>query len=134
MSDSTLKITRWGLCGVGISLLPLFYSYESLVIRSEVATWDKVVGNGELLVIVWALCAGAIGELFGSSANYRASKIIAGAASLIVLILSALLFADIAQARATGTKINETALVSISIWLLFWGLLSCGSCVALSDT
>ena len=57
-----------------IALLPLLYSYQSLTIRSQTASWDKIIGNGELLVIIWALCAAAIGELVGGSKNFAISK------------------------------------------------------------
>jgi hypothetical protein len=123
-----------GFFGVMIALLPLLYSYQSLTIRSQTASWDKIIGNGELLVIIWALCAGAIGELVGGSKNYAISKLVSGAAALIVLILSALLFADVAGAKAAGTKIDEVAVVSTSIWLLIFGIISCAGCVALSET
>jgi len=134
MSASAVKTLRWVFFGVMISLLPLFYSYQSLTIRSQVASWDKIIGNGELLVIIWALCAGAIGELFGATPNYAISKVISGAAALLVLILSALLFADVTGARAAGAKIDEVVVVSTSIWLLVFGIISCASCVALSET
>jgi hypothetical protein len=57
------KVLRWFIFGVLISLLPLAYTYENLTIKSQPAEMTKVVGNGELVIIVWALCAGALGEL-----------------------------------------------------------------------
>jgi hypothetical protein len=129
-----VRLLRWGFFGVLISLLPLGYSYESLLLKSQAATWSKIVGNGELLVIVWALCAGALGELFGSSSNFRVPKIFSGGFTLLVLIFSALLFADLAEARVAKTTIDEANLVWTSFFLLISGLISCASCIALSET
>jgi hypothetical protein len=129
-----VKIARWAFFAVLVSLLPLVYSYENLLVKSQTATLAKVLGNGELLIIVWALCAGAIGELFGGTTNYRVAKIVAGGLTLLVLIFSALLFASVAEARVSGIPLDELNLVATSIRLLIFGLICCASCVALSET
>jgi hypothetical protein len=118
-NDMWLRLLRWCFFGVVISLLPLGYSYENLLLRSQAASVAKIVGNGELLVIVWALCAGALGELFGSSANYKAWKIFAGACTLFILINSALVFAGLTEAKVAGEPIDETRLV----WTSFFSLI-----------
>ena len=128
-----VKVLRWGLFSVFVSLLPLLYSYANLHIRSQPASWAKVLGGGELLIIVWVLCAGAVGELFGSSANFKASKIAAGGLTLLVLIFSALLFASVAEAKVSNIKLDDTSLVAMSLWLLGFATVSCGSCIALSE-
>jgi hypothetical protein len=129
------KTMRWFLFGVIIAVLPLVISYVSLTFRphDQVVSWDKVIGNGELLVIIWAICGGAIGELFGRSKDFAIGKVIAGFATLIVLILSASLFADVAGAKVAGTKIDELAVESTSVWLLLVGIISSGGCVVLSE-
>jgi hypothetical protein len=127
------KVLRWFMFGVLISLLPLAYTYENLVIKSQPVDMAKVVGNGELLIIVWALCAGAIGELFGSTADYKWFKIVSGGLTLIVLIMSALLFASIAEARVEHTAVNDVEIVWNSKILFLFGIVSCASCLVLSE-
>jgi hypothetical protein len=127
------KVLRWFIFGVLISLIPLAYTYENLVIKSQPVDMAKVVGNGELLIIVWALCAGALGELFGSSADYKWFKIVSGGFTLIILIMSALLFASIAEARVERAQINDGAVVLNSMMLFAFGVMSCAGCLVLSE-
>lgn len=133
MSGVWIKVLRWALFGVLVSLLPLVYSFANLHIKSQAATWTKVLGGGELLIVVWALCAAAIGELFGSSANFKISKIVSGGFTLLILIFSALMFASVAEAKVSGAKLDDASIVLTSFLLLIFATVSCGSCVALSE-
>lgn len=133
MGPAAIKVLRWAIFGVVVSLIPLGYSYTILVIKSQPATWAKILGNGELLIIVWALCAGAIGELFGSGPEYTLPKILSGGFTLIILIFSTLLFASVAEARVSGTTLDEASLLVTSLVLLASGFVSCAFCMALSE-
>jgi hypothetical protein len=127
------KVSRWFLFGVLISLVPLFWSYENLIIKAQPATMAKIVGNGELLIIVWALCAGALGELFGSNGDYKNFKIISGGLTLIVLIAAALLFASITEARVEKANVDDGAVVYASVLLFIFSIFSCSGCIVLSE-
>lgn len=134
LGGATVKLLRWAVFGVSVPLLPLLCSYVFLFVKAQPVTWSKILGNGELLVIVWALCAGAIGELFGSSANFRHFKIVSGGFTLIILIFAALMFAGVAEAKLAGAGIDEARLVWTSSIVLLFGLVGCGSCILLSET
>ena len=127
------KVSRWLIFGVLISLVPLFWSYENLIIKAQPASMAKILGNGELLIIVWALCASSLGELFGSDSGYKGFKIVSGGLTLIVPITSALLFASITEARVEGVKVDDGAIVTTSLLLFLFGIFSCSSCVILSE-
>jgi hypothetical protein len=66
------RLVRWGIFGVTVSLLPLVFSYVSLLLKAQAATVAIIVGNGELLVIVWALCAGALARIMQRFDGYGA--------------------------------------------------------------
>jgi hypothetical protein len=127
------KIWRWVIFGMVVSTLPLFFSYLIFQFRSEPATLTAVLGNGELLVVLWPLCAAAIGELFGSDPNLANYKIVSGGSTTVILILSTLLFAFITNARLDKTIINDGLIIEISIVLFIFGVISCLSCIYLSE-
>lgn len=128
------KIARWFFCGVLIALVPLAYSYINLLMKSEPVTFSKTVNRGELLIIVWTLCAGAIGELFGNNQTHPTYKIVSGGLCTVVLVSSALLFASISEARiSNGRSLNDTIIMTASLVLLVMGLITCASCIALSE-
>jgi hypothetical protein len=85
------RILRWLLFGAVVSVLPLVYTFVDLMMRSETPNLHKIIGNGELLVIVWVLSASAFGELIGSDSDNKVLKIIFGGCTFII-ILSAALF------------------------------------------
>jgi len=127
------KVARWFFFGVLIALVPLAYSYENLIIKSEPVSFSKITSGGELLIIVWTLCAGAIGELFGNGPKFLISKIISGGLCTIVLIYSALLFASISEARVDHKALDENAILFASTVLFISGLVTCTSRMALSE-
>ena len=60
MSASAVKTMRWVFFwGDDRPSSAALLRIRSLTIRSPdpTASWDKIIGNGELLVIIWALCA-----------------------------------------------------------------------------
>jgi len=129
----TEKILRWLVFGAVVSVLPLGYAYGDLLLRLQEASLAKVISNGELLVVVWVLCASALGELFGSGDKYPIPKIIAGGLVLILIIASALFFSSITEARAANISIDEHFVVVGSAWLFFSSLIACLICLACSE-
>jgi hypothetical protein len=126
------KILRWLFFGVVVSLLPLGFAYFDLVMKDKPATWVAVLGNGELLVIIWALAAGAIGELFGSKDGQNALKIVSGGLTLIVLISAAHFFATITEARASNANLDDAFIVKASVELFIVSLVPSLACLALT--
>lgn len=127
------KIIRWAIFGVIVSLIPLWVSYEILVIKLQSPTLGKILGNGELLIIVWVLCAGALGELVGSGPSFRILKLFSGGGTLATLIICALMFASISEERSAHISINTDEIVSKSLLLFCFGILSCVGCLSLSE-
>jgi hypothetical protein len=128
-----VKLLRWLIFGVAIALMPIVFGYVHLSIRGGGAGLTAIVGNGELLIVVAAMCAAAVGELLGSPESLRRSKIAAGGASVILLMLSSLYYADVAAASATGAHIDAELVAISSMAFYFVGLICCASCVVLSE-
>jgi hypothetical protein len=127
-----LKITRWILFGVLISILPLIFTYFDLIMKEKQATISAVIGNGGLLVIVWALCAGAIGELFGAD-GHPYLKVVFGALTLIVIISATHFFASVTEARAAGIHLDDDFVVSASVKLFVFSLGPSVACLWITD-
>jgi hypothetical protein len=128
-----LKVLRWLIFGAVVSLLPLAFAYNDLSYTLQQATLEKIIGNGELLVIVWVLSASAIGELFGSGSKLAILKVIAGGLSLLIILDAGHAFATITQAKAAKIAVDEALVVSSSIKLFLWSLVPSIACVAITE-
>jgi hypothetical protein len=124
------KLARWIFFGALVSLLPLVFTYLDLNVRGQAVSLEKLIGNGELLVIVWVLSASAIGELIGSPDAQPMLKIVFGGLTFIVIIMAALFFSSIAELRATNApKVDGEFIVTASIVLYLASLLPCSVCI-----
>ncbi len=129
----TEKVLPWLVFGALISVLPLGYAYGDLMLRQQEASMAKVIGNGELLVVVWVLCASALGELLGSGPKNPLRKILVGGVVLILIIFAALSFSSIAEARAAKVPINDRLVVIWSWWIFGVSVVSCLICISCSE-
>lgn len=128
-----VKFVRWVLFGVVIALAPLIANYFSLGFAGKNSTIGGVIARGELLLIVSAMCAAAVGELVGSGAAFRTLKVIASGVALVVLVLASLFFAGVAVAHARGGGVDPIAIKEISLYIYGVAIVSCGACVLLSE-
>ncbi len=133
LSLVAVKIVRWLIFGAIISLLPLAFTFGDLALRGRPHHLADVMGNGELLVVVWVLSASALGEMFGGKGGRPIFHIVVGGATLLVIVVAALLFAFITEARAGGQPINEDLLVNASIILYGVSLIPCVFCLICSE-
>lgn len=132
MRDVLNKVVRWIIFGVFVALVPLAFSYLNLLIKDKHPTIEAITDDGGLLLIISALCAGAIGELIGTGEKALFAKVLASGGSVIVLLLSASEFASITQGKNV-TDFNHHGVATISLWLFGVGLLPCLGCIALSE-
>ena len=101
-----LRVLRWMIFGAVVSVLPLSFAYADLLVTSHAASLEKILGNGELLVIIWVLSSTAVGELFGSSGRLAWLKLIVGGATLLVILAAGHEFATITEARAANAPLD----------------------------
>jgi len=77
------------------------------------------------------LCGGASGEIFGSPSDYRILKTISAGAAIILLLFSAMYYADVTVAQLFGKAIDSALVEKTSLQVLV-GSVAIGSiCVAL---
>lgn len=129
----TSKILRWLVFGALASLLPLGFSYADLALRARPVGLGWVIGNGELLAIIWVLSAAAFGQLVGSGPAMKNLKILAGGFTLLIIVSAALLSASIVEARANNVTVDETLVVNASLGLYLISVVPCVVCVACSE-
>jgi hypothetical protein len=128
-----VKIVRWLIFGAIISLLPLAFTFGDLALRGRPHHLVDVIGSGELLVVVWVLSASALGEMFGGSSGHPVLRIVTGGLTLLVIVLSAMLYALVAEAKAGGQPIDEELLVNASMILYVGSLIPCVFCLICSE-
>ncbi len=121
-------LLRWGLFGVLIALLPIAANKISAVTDGSPLPADELLARGELLLVSVGVCAAAIGELFakdmGSMLNLRLGI---GGASLVLILASAVWFAEIASAGRDGDVINTSA-VAVGSCVIFAFAALLGAC------
>jgi hypothetical protein len=102
--------------------------------RSQSNGLDTVLANGELFIVTAGICGAAVGELVGVVRTARQPfwEIVAGGSCLIIVVLSAHLFADVSAVRASAATIDPERVSTWSIWLYVAGLMSSGSSIAIS--
>ena len=128
------RLARWLIFGVLLALVPLIFSWAARQMRSQPSDLHTVLANGELFLVTAAISGAAVGELVGvvRSARQPFWEIVAGGCCLIVVVLSAHLFADIAAVRATAATVDPARVSAWSLWLYGIGLVASGSSVAIS--
>ena len=92
----------------------------------------KLIGNGELLVIIWVLAASAIGELFGSSATNQGIKVLFGGITLIIIIVATYFFSTVTEAHVNNVKVDVEYIVYVSEVLFVFALVPCSICILAS--
>lgn len=124
------KLLRWLIFSVILALLPLVFNYLHVVTRGGAPTFDVLLGQGQLLLVVAAISGSALGNLFGSGKNWLGGKMVAGGGSLCILALSSYYFADI-TAASSNLNFHFIAISSLAFFACAVG--SAAGCVALAE-
>lgn len=127
------KMVKWVIFSVLMALVPLITAALIQLTRSITPSMDDLIGRGELLLITAALCARSCGELFSSDGGRKTAKVVAGGSTMVILLLTAIYFADVASAVRTKTTIDSGLVAGISIVTYISALVSGGSCIRLSE-
>ena len=129
----TIKLLRWIIFSVVVALVPLIFNYLRLETRGHEVAVFEVIENGELMLIVAALCAASIGGLIGSSGAFQPLKIAAGGGATVSLMVAALYYADVSAARYSEAVADPASVATVSLTVFLLALVSSGACVALSE-
>ena len=120
------NLTRWvgfrivlGLVPIAANALRLLFSGQAGLIDAE-----HLVGHGELLLLVSAVRAGAIGELISAPKRFPELRIAAGCVCVVVMIISAIGFAFVAEKIGTSTKYQANVVATSSLVIYIVGLVA----------
>jgi len=126
------KLARWFLFGVAFPLVPLLANYL-WVGGHEQTTVQAVLRNGELYLITTTMCAVALGEVLGSAGRFQTAKIILGGGTALIMVLAIMLFVNVSEVRALKAVVDDGYTLRTSLLVFFFGVITCTSCVALSE-
>lgn len=143
MAEIVPKLFRWLGFGVIMALLPIGFSYVKLCMMNKSPIISDVIGDGGLLLTISAICARSVGELIGRNSKIpwrhpfaisfiSCIKILAGVTAVCILVLSSLLFASIAEAKA-ASNFDGAMIASISSYMFWIGLIPCAACIILAE-
>ncbi len=135
-TTSNIKLAKWAVFGVVIALVPIYFGMMVIFIKSQSFNFVEVIGNGELLMINAVMCAIAIGEMTGPQTTCRLRKIISMGATILILLLSAFLFAyvtDLRESSAGYSIENKNIVAELSLFFFLFGTIASGCCTWLSE-
>lgn len=126
------KLISWLFFSVVLSLIPLGAALSFQASRALPFNVQSLVSQGELLIVAAGICAAATAELFASSPRWREAKLIAGGATVAILLFSAIYFASIVTARQSDVPLDARTIYEASLYIFVSAFISSGACVALS--
>lgn len=111
----TESIIQWSIFTVGITLMPLLFSYFWIILTKRPPYPDfirAVSSRGELLIVSAALLGEAISDMLKRT-RAKNFNLFVGGLCLISLMLSCLLFAAI-QSTLPGQWLNKEVILKLS--------------------
>jgi hypothetical protein len=129
------KVARWFVFGIIIAVIPLIVNALSLASSMQDPTLVQVIGRGQLLLIISAIAAAAIGELIGSGNHLIVLKIFAGGGCVALLVATTYWYADINSKIVLQPDkfVNEQFITNASIVLFIATVVASLACVGLSE-
>ncbi len=132
------KLISWLKFSVIIALLPIVLNALSLGATGQLKSFSQLVAHGELFLVATAISALAIRELFRFrfGTSLKILKMIAGGATIVIIMLSLSYFVDILAAHLSGFSFDKqeiNLIVQMSFWSLGFAVFSGGCCILLSE-
>lgn len=117
-----------------LSLTPYCAVFLGSATRGSPPTLAELFGRGELLINTVLLCAGcALQLLTGQSSATRTQRMLAGGASLFILVFAALYYAQISSDILSGIGGSRSLVPVASLWMYGSALIVGGRCIFLSE-
>ena len=135
MAEAFDKVARWLVFSVALGIIPLVVSAFCLATFGVPTTISHslsvVVSHGELLIIAALLCGTASGEIVGTGGGYRTLKAVSCGLAIILLLFSALYYADVSLAQSLGKQIDLNLVQTTSLKVFEASLVCSSVCIAL---
>ena len=129
------NLLRWfgfrillGLAPVAGNALRLFFADQQALLDLS-----HLVGRGELLLLICAICAGSIGELLSAPKNAAELRITAATVCIGVIIAASFGFALIAEKIGASIPFNSKLVAAYSVVVYATGLLASFACVVVAE-
>jgi hypothetical protein len=131
-----MKFAKWLFFGVCLTLAPFVADY--LILSNHAAPgvspeMKELFGKGELLLVVAAISAAAIGEIIGAGKSRLLLKFIAVVGCLFILGAASELYASTVSDVRSHIAYNVDNLVRNSYVLFLLTIAAGGGCVLLGD-
>lgn len=127
------KLVKWLIFGVILALVPLAFVWFCRLIFGQDITLESLLSRGDLLLITAGLCAAGIGEMIGSGGALKGAKIISGGLSVVILLLSALIFAVVSNPALLSSPPHSDVVMNSSIAIYICAFFSSGACAYLAE-
>lgn len=141
MRDMVLtRLVRWLLFTVAVALVPFAFFWVRAAQRGEPAGLADVLGGGDLYLVAAAIAAAGVGDVIATAKRHPVPLLVATGLAVVVLLWSALLFADAVAARShangasTPRAPDPSRVAVMSVWVVGAAVLSGGICVGLAET
>lgn len=126
------KIVQWMVFSVGLSLIPLLFTYLASLVSGIEFGYQDIIARGELFLVLIALCGAGIGDMIVSKTSGGISGIVVGGLTVLLLALSALLYAFINASNAPSA-LDREAIANISTCFFCLGVISYGCCLVYAE-
>lgn len=83
-----VKLLRWYMFSILIGILPLYLKATHLQMQGGSVDLQKLLKDGDLLLLSSAICFSAIGELLGKKEAFSIIKILCGGAALFIIVVA----------------------------------------------
>ena len=127
-----IRFLKWFLFTLVVSLAPIIVSAVALKLVRETASLERLLGNGELLMISCALAATAIGELIASKARLPHGKLILVWLCGIAVFFSTMGYAILIVADAWKKAFDKSMIANFSIALFIGTGICAAICVVIA--
>lgn len=128
---------KWIIFGVLASLIPFLVAYLKASSQLNALTGEQilatVLGRGELLLVVVALCSASSGEIFAWGGKAPTASIVIGGASVLIALLAISYYGELASMYSNSPKeVDAAKVLSYSTYLFVAALVSSACAVVLT--
>jgi hypothetical protein len=127
------KLTKWFGLGVVVAALPIIFNAFDFALRGQPVSLQAVTGRGELFLVSVAIVAAALAELplTGLSGTVKIARTVLLTASVVLICLSTLAFAEVASMLQDSKSYNEALVSTGSICLFGFSMFTAACSIAL---
>ncbi len=129
--EKNIKLANWLMFGVLLALVPIIFDYLITYMSTGSNEISIFLSKGELFIVSVAISANACGSYIASKTDSYGLKPLITGSSIILIIISSLLFAAISTAY--GQSYDPVKIQFISVLMFLLNLGASAGCILLGD-